>query len=1537
MRARAIGFGILATCLSIAVCFGGVPMESLCLHLPLDEGKLVAYPATAKGAVRGTPVFQEAKRGMGLVFDAKGRGAKSLTVSGSTLVDPAQGTLAFWMGPLIAYKSGRHHLVNFLCSGNKEQALHLFIENGQLFLQSRAHGKWPGVHFGFDWVKLPPWKPARWYHIAVSWGRKHPTTFYVNGKKVWSKKPSLGFSSDVAPIDKIVVGASSIGKKQARAVLDEVLVFASVLDAAAITGLIGMEKVVVPTENPVLKKTAAPAVMSLETELPAGVKAVWDLGKAYRETTPSREKICINGLWRWQPAYGGSEEVPAGNWGFFKVPGAWPGIKSYNQKDSQTLHVHEAWQDRKWKRTRKAWYEREISIPEDWTGRRIAVQADYVNSFADVYVDGKKLGELHFPGGEVEITAACRPGATHRLSLHVAAIPLNAVILSYNDSNAAKKRKGKVARRGLCGDVWLVGEPRAERVGEVKIDTSVRNWAITLHAEIEGLKPDATYRLSARVQDGARVVKELQSARFSTADVKEGRFTFTQAWRPDKLWDVHTPGNTYALQVSLRDDNGKMLDTTCPVRFGFREFWIDGRDFILNGMRFFGNAVPLDCGLVGAAWANYAGARENLLRLRSVGINLVYTHNYNCRPGSHYGYEEILRAADDVGMLISFSQPHCGHYKWEAPDADETNGYARHAAFYVRMAQNHPAVVMYSTSHNATGYSDDMNPDMIDGVQVKRSPWSMKNVKKALRAESIIKRLDSSRIVYHHSSGNLGSMHTSNFYLNWVPVQERSDWFEHWATKGVKPLFLVEYGMPISWNWAMYRGWYKGKRTFGSAKVPWEFCLAEWSAQFLGDAAFGISEMEKKNLRWEAKKFRAGATWQRWDYPYALGGSTKRFLERHAIWAEYTRDNWRAFRTWGVSAPSPWTFSGFWQKSESVDRSRQELPVDWENLQRPGFSPDYIEERYERMDLAFERADWTPTVAGKALLANSRPLLAYIGGKPGKFTEKGHNFVAGTTVQKQIIVINNSRETVDCDCAWKLALPEPVAGRKTIRIDTGQIQKSALRLPLPSGVKPGTYRLTLDVAFSSGEKQEDAFDIHVLQPASSPRTAGGIALFDPKGETANLLSAMGVRHEPVEAAGDLSRYGMLIIGKGALTTGGAAPDIARVRDGLKVLVFEQTPEVLEQRFGFRIQEYGLRRVFARVGDHPVLAGLEPEHLRNWRGEATIVPPRREFIKHPDRSGPHVTRAGLMVSRPWRCGNRGNVASVLIEKPACGDFMPIVDGGFSLQYSPLLEYREGKGLILFCQMDVTGRTEVDPAADWVARNLLGYVAGWQPAPRRRAVYAGDPAGLKHLEAAGVRAERFSGGRLSTDQVLVLGPGSGDMLAGEAAALDEWLQRGGRLLGIGLGAPDAAALPFELGMKQAEHIATYFEPAPAGSPLAWIGPAEVHNRDPRRVPLVTNGAKPVGNGVLAVGCEGSAVLCQLAPWTFDTGKQNQRRTFRRTSCTVSRLLGNLGVDGETPLLERFEKPVQEARTEQRWASGFYLDQPKEWDDPYRFFRW
>jgi hypothetical protein len=1276
---------------------------------------------------------------------------------------------------------------------------------------------------------------------------------------------------------------------------------------------------------------------AFQAPLPPGVKAVWDLSKAYREKTATRERVCLNGLWRWQPALKVTDAVPGDGWGFFKVPGFWPGSSSYIQEDCQTLHVHPSWKDVSLAGVTAAWYQREITVPASWQGRRIALEVEYLNSFAVVFVDGKKAGVARYPSGEVDVTAACRPAGKHVLGMLVVALPLKGVMLSHSDTNAAREVKGRVERRGLCGDVYLASTPSAGRLTDVKVDTSVRKGEITVTAALDGLAADLPYTLHVEIRDNGRAVNQFTSKPFKAGDLKAGRVTVSEKWKPEKLWDIHTPTNMLNLRVALVEAGGKVLDACYPVRFGFREFWIDGRDFYLNGTRIYLSAVPLDNAQLGARTATYEGARETMQRLQSFGINYVYTHNYGCEPGSHVSFADILRAADDVGMLVAFSQPHFAHYDWQASGADRTNGYAHHAAFYVRAAQDHPSVVAYAMSHNATGYDEDMNPDLIDGIHdPRKEPWSQSGAARALRAEAIVKGLDPTRIVYHHSSGNLGAMHTSNFYVNFVPVQELCDWFEHWATKGVKPVFLCEYGVPISWDWAMYRGWYKGQRSFGSAKVPWEFCLAEWNAQFLGDQAFKISAREKRNLRYEAGQLRAGKLWHRWDYPHALGSSD--FEERQAVFARYVTDSWRANRTWGVSAFGPWEYSSFWKLKGGVDRGRQQLKVSWDALQKPGFSADHSERRHAEMALDYQRADWLPMAAGQALIRNNRPLLAYIAGKAGDFTSKGHNFLPGETVEKQLIVINNCRQTVSCACSWSLDLPQPAAGNKTVSVPTGEQARLSLRFVLPATLAPGTYALSATVRFGNGETQKDSFAIHVLPPPLRAAAGVRIALLDAEGETGKLLAALKVRFEAVEVTADLSGYDMLIVGKGALSPDGPGPDISRVRDGLKVIVLEQTAKVLEERFGFRVAEHGLRQAFKRVPDHPLLTGLAADHLRDWRGAATLVPARLPYTLRP-RHGPTVRWCGIEVARAWRCGCRGNVASVLIERPARGDFLSILGGGFGLQYSTLLEYREGRGMVLFCQMDVTGRTESDPAAATLVRNIIHYVSAWKRRPGRQALYVGEPAGQRHLEAAGLSPGTFTKEVLTADKVLIVGPGAGRKLAGDAAAIQQWLKDGGHLLAVGLDGDEVKAfLPFKVVMKKAEHIAAYFEPAGSRSLLAGIGPADVHNRDPRELPLVAGGALVIGNGILATADGANVVFCQLVPWQLAHDKQmNLRRTFRRASCLVTRLAANMGAVGSTPILTRFRSPVDSSRSEQRWLTGLYLDTPEEWDDPYRFFRW
>ncbi len=257
------------------------------------------------------------------------------------------------------------------------------------------------------------------------------------------------------------------------------------------------------------------------------------------------------------------------------------------------------------------------------------------------------------------------------------------------------------------------------------------------------------------------------------------------------------------------------------------------------------------------------------------------------------------------------------------------------------------------------------------------------------------------------------------------------------------------------------------------------------------------------------------------------------------------------------------------------------------------------------------------------------------------------------------------------------------------------------------------------------------------------------------------------------------------------------------------------------------------------------------------------------------------------------------------------------------------------------MDVTGRTEGDPAAGVLTRNILRFVANWKPVPARTAVYAGDPAGQRHFEAAGFAVSPHVGGKLDSQQVLIVGPGGGREISRDRAAIADWLKAGGALFAVGLDQSNAdAVLSIPVTFTNTEHIAAYFEPDGINSRLRGLGPADVHNRDPRELPLVTAGASIRGNGILAMVEKPDIVFCPLVPWEFDPTKTKQanfRRTYRRASFVATRLLANLGVPSTTPVLARFSSPVSTSPAEKRWVDGLYLDQPEEWDDPYRFFRW
>src|SRR5262249_25631163 len=152
---------------------------------------------------------------------------------------------------------------------------------------------------------------------------------------------------------------------------------------------------------------------------------------------------------------------------------------------------------------------------------------------------------------------------------------------------------------------------------------------------LEGLTNTESYVLRVEVSEKGRIVRQFACRPFKEGDHlvpedphsdKKCWIAVIEKWMPEKLWDIHIPENQLTAQVTVVDAKGKTLDVGYAVPFGFREFWIEGKDFYLNGSRIFLSAVPLDNAQIGARTATYEAARETMRRLQSFGINFVYTH-----------------------------------------------------------------------------------------------------------------------------------------------------------------------------------------------------------------------------------------------------------------------------------------------------------------------------------------------------------------------------------------------------------------------------------------------------------------------------------------------------------------------------------------------------------------------------------------------------------------------------------------------------------------------------------------------------------------------------------------------------------------------------------------------------------------------------------------------------------------------------------------------------------------------------------------------
>lgn len=352
-------------------------------------------------------------------------------------------------------------------------------------------------------------------------------------------------------------------------------------------------------------------------------------------------------------------------------------------------------------------YERTLHIRPEWKGKRLFLRFDGVNNVADVFLNGKNIGE-HRGGYSAfifEITDKVNYGADNRLWVRVNNAEQFDVLPLVGDFNFYG---------GIYRDVTLlVTEPACispldyASPGVYLTQKSVSHQEAQVDARIllssKEVNGEATVRLS--IKDGNRVVTESKK----TVVLSDGNseVNLPIVMKQPHLWNGRQDPFCYQAEVTL-EQNGRVIDRVAQP-LGLRYYRIDPNEgFFLNGkhLTLQGVCRHQDRAEVGNALRRQHHEEDMDLMLE-MGVNAIRL--------AHYQQDEYMyQLADRAGLLVWDEIPFVGPGGYadkgfiDLPALKE-NG-RQQLVELIRQNYNHPSIVCWGLFNELKEEGDNPIP-----------------------------------------------------------------------------------------------------------------------------------------------------------------------------------------------------------------------------------------------------------------------------------------------------------------------------------------------------------------------------------------------------------------------------------------------------------------------------------------------------------------------------------------------------------------------------------------------------------------------------------------------------------------------------------------------------------------------------------------------------------------------------------------------------------------------------------------------------------
>ncbi len=331
------------------------------------------------------------------------------------------------------------------------------------------------------------------------------------------------------------------------------------------------------------------------------------------------------------------------------------------------------------------WYRRSFTLPADWAGRRVCLRIGGAHRSAKVWVNAQPVGEhwgypvafafdisrfLKADGEQSVVIAVDSRRHKDRDTLTGAFDLIDYMDIDWGGLFEAVSLEA--TRDIWLDDVFVIPNPAAGRAN-VRVQLGKTDKAASDPLTVKF----SVKRWSADGSNGSPL--DSGEREFGGQTTIEWELNLANA----PLWTPETP-NLLKLDLALR--RGQDVLDERSVRFGQRLLEIRGKDFYLNGERFFFRGYgddytfpklisPADVGY----WKQYLSKRKEY---GLVGVR----HHSTMVP------ESYLTAADEVGILVQPELPiaYEPFYRAATPQGHELYRYVWRT--YIRQMRNHPSV-----------------------------------------------------------------------------------------------------------------------------------------------------------------------------------------------------------------------------------------------------------------------------------------------------------------------------------------------------------------------------------------------------------------------------------------------------------------------------------------------------------------------------------------------------------------------------------------------------------------------------------------------------------------------------------------------------------------------------------------------------------------------------------------------------------------------------------------------------------------------------